>query len=88
MDESRTKKHEVIEYVLENMKLSDTDKVLMIGDREHDVLGAKTMGIDCLGVLFGYGDLEELTNAGAKYIAKDVTDLKLLLLSTNAFDIQ
>ncbi len=88
MDESRTKKHEVIEYVLENMKISDTDKVLMIGDREHDVLGAKTMGIDCLGVLFGYGDLEELTNAGAKYIAKDVTDLKLLLLSTNAFDIQ
>ena len=41
----------------------------MIGDREHDILGAKAAGIDSLGVLFGYGSREELEAAGADALA-------------------
>ena len=44
----------------------------MIGDREHDVLGAKKTGLDSIGVLWGYGDLPELQQAGATYIAEQV----------------
>jgi phosphoglycolate phosphatase len=38
---------------------------LMVGDREHDVFGARQNGIPCLGVTYGYGSDEELEEAGA-----------------------
>ncbi|MBP5256261.1 MAG: HAD hydrolase-like protein, partial [Clostridia bacterium] len=34
---------------------ADRSSVLMIGDREHDIIGARENGLDSLGVLFGYG---------------------------------
>ena len=52
----------------------------MVGDREHDIIGASKFGIDSIGVLYGYGDYNELKNAGATYIVKDINDLKSLLL--------
>ena len=47
----------------------------MVGDREHDMLGATQNGIDSIGVLYGYGSIEELSNAGAKMIAKTAADV-------------
>ena len=69
MDESRNQKDKVIKYALEMLGITDVSRVIMIGDREHDVIGAAKHGIDTVGVLFGYGDREELECAGAKYIA-------------------
>ena len=51
----------------------------MVGDREYDVLGARELSMDCVGVLYGYGSLSELENAGAKYICEDVSALENLL---------
>ena len=51
----------------------------MIGDRKYDIVAAKELGIDSIGVLYGYGDYEELTNAEATYIAKDIMELSKLL---------
>ena len=48
---------------------------IMIGDREHDVLGAKENGLDSIGVLFGYGNYHELKNAGATFIADAPMDI-------------
>lgn len=75
MDGARTKKDEVIAYALEKCKIADYSKVVMIGDREHDVIGADKVGIDSIGVLFGYGDYEELKRAGASYIVESVEDI-------------
>ena len=77
MDESRSKKAEVIAYALECCGLDESDKnrVLMIGDRFHDIEGAKQNGLKSCGVLFGYGSRQELEEAGADYIVKDVMDL-------------
>ena len=77
MDESRSKKSEVIAYALQRCALGEDDKsrVLMVGDRFHDIEGAKQNGLKSCGVLFGYGSREELENAGADYIVKDVMDL-------------
>lgn len=55
-------------------------RVLMIGDRKHDVIGAHQCGIDCVGVLFGFGSRTELDEAGADVILATVTDLKQYLL--------
>ena len=75
LDETRCKKVEVITYSLENIGEVPGANVLMVGDREYDILGAKELGIDSVGVLFGYGDKEELENAGATYIIEKMTDI-------------
>lgn len=80
MDETRSKKDEVIEYALERNQIGDRSKVLMVGDRKHDILGAKKTGLKSCGVLFGYGSLEELKEAGADYIAGDMAELKKICL--------
>lgn len=72
MDETRTKKWEVIDYALARCAVSDPRRVLMVGDREHDVLGAKRCGLPCLGVLYGYGSRAELEDAGAVAVAESV----------------
>ncbi len=51
----------------------------MIGDRKHDILGAKETGIASVGVLYGYGDRQELTEAGADVLAETIFDLQNLL---------
>lgn len=75
MDESRSKKADVIKYTLKNLNVSDKSQVVMIGDRHHDIDGAYQNGIDSIGVLVGYGDRKELENAGATYIAESLNDI-------------
>ena len=69
MDETRTEKAEVIRYALETVGIPAAEG-LMVGDREHDVLGAKAVGVGCVGVLWGYGSREELAKAGADALAE------------------
>ena len=69
MDGTRTKKAEVVERALGLLGNPDAGDCVMIGDREHDVLGGAAHGLDTIGVLFGYGSREELERAGATHIA-------------------
>ena len=80
MDETRTDKDLVIEYCLENAGITDRSSCIMVGDRRHDVEGARKQNIDCIGVLYGYGGLEELEGAGTIAIAEDIDVLGKLLL--------
>lgn len=75
MNESRSKKDEVIAYAIERNNIKDKSNILMIGDRMHDIIGARKNDVKSCGVLYGYGNLEELQNAGADYIIKSVNDL-------------
>ena len=79
MDETRTRKDEVIAYALEEMGVTDRSACVMVGDRSHDILGARKNGLDAIGVLFGYGSREELEEAGARYIAETVEDIPRIL---------
>lgn len=79
MDGSRSKKADVIAHALDLGKISRLSSAVMIGDREHDILGAGQMGLDSIGVLYGYGSEAELRAAGATYIAKDPAGLLSLI---------
>lgn len=76
----RTDKSEVIKYVMKNLG-DDTvpEKCVMVGDREHDILGAKRNGMRSIGVLWGYGGKEELENAGAEAIVSAPEELAEML---------
>ena len=52
----------------------------MVGDRKYDILGAREIGAIPIGVLWGYGDEAELTDAGAVKICADVSDLAKTVL--------
>ena len=80
LDGTRVNKAEVIQYALEQMKITESEKIVMIGDKEHDMIGAGICGVDFIGVLYGFGEREELENHGATYIAETVSDLEKILL--------
>lgn len=75
MDGTRVRKADVITYAIESHGITDLSLAVMVGDREHDILGAGEIGLDSIGVLYGYGSREELENAGATYIAEHVADI-------------
>ncbi len=75
LDGTRVKKGEVIACALEEAGILDRSQTVMIGDREHDILGAKENGIDSIGVLYGHGSRTELEKAGADVIVGTVDEL-------------
>ena len=81
MDGSRNNKTDVIREAFARMNITECniDEVLMIGDREHDIIGAKNCGIESVGVNFGYASDGELQAAGADYIVDSVKELEDLL---------
>ena len=79
-DSSRARKEQVIAYALEACEISDKSQVVMVGDRSHDCIGAKQNGLDCIGVLYGYGEREELEETGVIAIAKDISELTDIFL--------
>ncbi len=72
-------KTDVIRYA-ERTCGADMAKAVMVGDRLYDVAGAHECAIPCIGVCYGYGGREELTAAGADFIADTVEDLRTILL--------
>lgn len=75
IDYTNSDKSAIIRRAMDAMNLPDGAKVLMIGDRSFDILGAKRAGVDSAGVLFGYGSREEFEEAGANYIVADTYEL-------------
>lgn len=78
MHGSRNTKSEVIEEALIRLEMTNKrDQVIMVGDKEHDVIGARESGLKCVAVSYGYGSVEELEASRPLKIAhstKDVTD--------------
>lgn len=81
LDGSRVEKKEVIEAVLQQLGNPAAEQLLMIGDRKFDVIGAKQLGFDCVGVRFGFSAPGELEQAGAIYVAETVQALQQYLLA-------
>ncbi len=79
-DRSMTEKDQLITAGLSLCENADKKKAVMIGDRKFDIEGANIVGIDSIGVLYGYGDIEELSKEGATYIAKNADEIRKILL--------
>ena len=78
LDRQRPTKADVVGEALR--RLGEPDGVVMVGDRLHDVVGARAHGIDCLGAGWGYAEPDELAQAGAVAIYTEVADLRRALL--------
>lgn len=81
LDSSRISKADVIGYAINQLEAFPKHAV-MIGDREHDIEGARMHQLPAIGVLYGYGNKQEFEKAGAAMIVETVQDLKRVLLTT------
>ncbi|MCR5106937.1 MAG: HAD family hydrolase [Lachnospiraceae bacterium] len=75
MDGSIAKKTDVIKNLLSELNIPDLSSVLMIGDRDQDIDGAKANSLKSVGVLWGFGTREELEGSGADYIISKPEEL-------------
>ncbi len=84
MDGHRSKKADVIQYALTEAQLDPTkETIIMVGDRNHDILGAQQNGLDSIGVLYGFGEETELQEAGATFLVQSPKDLGAILLQNS-----
>ena len=81
LDGTRINKDEIIQHVLSLFDIP-AENIVMIGDRKHDIIGAKAHGIDSIGVLFGFGSRQEFEQHGATIIVETVDELKQVLLGS------
>ena len=79
LDGTRNDKNEVIEYAIDKLQIP-REKIIMVGDRRQDIIGAKKCGIASCGVRYGYAEPDELENAGADYIAENLEELLEILM--------
>lgn len=70
----RTNKGELIQYILEQQGMQ-ADQCIMVGDREHDIFGARHNGIESIAVKYGYGSEIELQQAQPKYMIENFSHL-------------
>lgn len=81
LDNHNADKTVLINTALENLQITDKSSAIMVGDRKYDVGGAKGAGVLSVGVLYGYGSKAELEEAGADFLAQNVTQLGKILLN-------
>lgn len=79
-DEVRSEKEDVVAWTLDHLREQEVDLTnpVMVGDRTHDIIGARANGVPTIAVEWGYGSVAEWT--GAIAIAKTPAELQGLLL--------
>ncbi|WP_425058828.1 5'-nucleotidase [Sporomusa carbonis] len=80
LDGSRIHKTEIIAYILATIPQVSREKIVMVGDRKHDIIGAQNNGIDSIAVAYGYGTSAELQQANPTYIVSSVSELEQILI--------
>jgi phosphoglycolate phosphatase len=80
LDGTRSHKNELIAYAQEVTGHKNNNSQIMIGDRKYDIIGAKQIGIDSIGVTWGYGSAAELSAENPSKIADTPKDLYNIIM--------
>ncbi len=81
LDGSRVEKKDVLAHLVELSGNLYPQESVMVGDRKHDVIGARDHGLDTVAVTYGYGSVEELSGEKPTYLVYSVKELTDLLLN-------
>ena len=80
-DPAAAQKAHIVRATLAKADCTDPGRAVMVGDRKYDITGGHQAGLTAIGVLYGYGSREELTQAGADALAETPEALTKLILS-------
>lgn len=72
-------KEDIINEAIEKLGIPDRSRILMVGDRKFDIIGAKKAKIPCAAVLFGYGNRKEFEENQAEYIVESCDEIKKII---------
>ena len=81
LDGHQAEKAEVVADCLARLGVVDGDNALMVGDRFHDVDGARQNRLDCVGVSWGFAEEGELDRAGAVAVVNSTAELRSALVA-------
>lgn len=86
LDGRRSEKREIIGCILDELGVNadERDRVVMVGDRKFDIIGAHEVGIDAIGVRYGFAPAGELEACGCTHLVDSVAELRRLLLEGEA----
>ena len=70
----------IVEEAIKRTGVMDKSRVLMVGDRKYDIVGAHKAGIACAAVLFGYGSQEEFDEYRADYVVNSFKEVEKIVL--------
>ncbi len=84
LDGTNADKRDLFRTILAKERF-DPERAVMVGDREHDVIGALSSGIPTIGVRWGYGSDEELLAAGAAALVDSPAEIAALLDAAGPF---
>jgi phosphoglycolate phosphatase len=76
-------KTDIVAMALAKVEGVPRNKIIMVGDRDHDIIGARENGIASVGVSYGFGSIEELRAARPDAIAGSVAELQRILIKTD-----
>lgn len=82
MDGKISSKTDVLLHTLNNIEEKSLKSILMVGDKHHDLEGAHNVGVDCVGVLYGYGTEAELLACPHRYIANSAKDIYNFIINS------
>ena len=80
MDGTRMEKEEIIRHILTLYADVPRENFIMIGDRKHDIQGARRHGLDSVWVRYGYGDEAEIHSLEPTFTAGNADELYQLLV--------
>ena len=80
-DDSRMHKHDVIAHALAQLPDATPANTVMVGDRHHDIDGARVHGLRAIGVRWGFGSVDELTVAGAWRVVGTAEEIDGIVLA-------
>ncbi|MDR0922075.1 MAG: HAD family hydrolase [Lactobacillales bacterium] len=83
LDASRSKKADVLRYGIESSEIKELDKTVMIGDREHDMIGGKENHVATIGVTYGFGSRKELEETNATFVIDTPLEILPLVYGAN-----
>ncbi|MDO4944193.1 MAG: HAD family hydrolase [Ruminococcus sp.] len=75
LDGTRIEKSEVVACALERCGVTDKSSAVMVGDRKHDIIGAHANGLECMYVMYGYGNIDEAREHNAEYIVNSPMEI-------------
>lgn len=81
LDERNSAKDVVVAQALAGLGGPPPAEVVMVGDRSHDVLGARTHGVDTAAVAWGFAGPGELASCRPRWLVADVDELRRILLA-------
>lgn len=81
MEEDRSEKSDIIEWLYENCPEVKSEGAIMVGDTEFDVIGAHAQALPCVAVTYGYGNRQNVDKNSPEFYADSVKELSEILLS-------